>query len=147
MAKFKYKFDSIKKVKNALEKKAKKEVAVIELEIEKMNNKKKEIIEELNRSRSKQVSGTVKISEMQADKNYQSALEEQIKMVDREIAKLEEEKEKKLEELIQKSKEHKMFETLEDIHRENYNIAENRSEMKNYDEIATQKFVRKNNER
>lgn len=142
MANFKYKFESVKKVKEALEKKAKKEVAVIELEIEKLNDKKKEIYNDIETSRGNNKDNKIRVAEIQARKSYEYALEKQIELIDNNIFKLDKEKKIKLSDLIKKSQEHKMFETLEEIHRESFAMEQNKAELNKYDEIATQKFVR-----
>lgn len=145
MGKFTYKFNSIKKVKEALEKKAQKEVASIDLLIEENENN----IEKIKQTivNNKAVLNNIKISArvLQENKNYEKALLDNIIEIEKIIEKLKNKRVEKLNELIKKSKDAKIFNTLEDIHKENFNNEEKRLEMLVLDEIASQKFSRSNN--
>ena len=56
------------------------------------------------------------------------------------IKQLEKKREKKIEEVIVKSKEKKMLSQLEEVHKENFLKEENSVELKYFDEIAVQNF-------
>ncbi len=144
MAKFKYKFESIKKVKESLEKKAQKEVAVIDLEIEKLKQSyvdvEKEGLDGLRKNESKNVS----VAELKFEINYKKVIQNRLIEIQKNILKMEKLREKKIAELIQKSKEHKMFDALEETHLEKFMQEQNKNEMLFIDEIATQKFNRDN---
>ncbi len=142
MSKFVYKFEAIRQVKESLEKKAQKEVAVIELEIDKLNKEYNKILEEENSSREKFFSKNTLISEIKFKKNYELYLAKMRSDLTEKISKLNNQKEIKISELIQKSKEHKIFESLEETLHENYNHEEKHKEKQFVDELATQKFVR-----
>jgi flagellar export protein FliJ len=144
MAKFVYKFESIKRVKETLEKKVQKEVAVIEIQIDKMMTEYDRLTSEVMESRNKPVYKNITVGELKFKKGYEFCLEkERISILDQ-INKLKEKRKIKMSELIQKSKEHSIFETLEDNYSENFRNEQNHIEMQVIDEMATQKFVRQN---
>lgn len=143
MAKFNYKYESVKKVKENLEKKAQKEVASIDLKIEKVKN---DILEVEEKRKQNKVSGnendTVKASELHSKIYYDKYLEEVITSLKENLENLEIEKKGLLDELIKKSKEHKIFKTLEEKHLQNFVIEENRNDQIQMDDISVQKFAR-----
>ncbi|MGE5352066.1 MAG: flagellar export protein FliJ [Acidobacteriota bacterium] len=143
MAKFRYKFESIKKIKETFEKKIQKEISLIDLEIEKQNELLKSLAEEKNKSRNS-LSGRsfVKASELQFLSEVQNLLGLREKKIISEIANLEKVKETRMLELEQKTKEHKIFETLEEKHYEDFLLVQNQLEQKEIDEIASKKFAR-----
>ncbi len=142
MPKFKYKFESIKKIKENLEKKAQKEVAVIDAEIAVCRSEFDELNAEEGRSRKNFKMSGISAGELKFKKNYEITLKKKKEAVLEKIKILEEKKKRKVAELIQKTKEHKIFESLEETYHENYNIEQNRIELGQIDEIATQKFIR-----
>jgi len=143
MSKFHYKFETIKKVKQIVEKKVQKEIAVIELEIDKKKiNIDALILEKQNTLDEYKKKTSLKISEIQFVNNFEKYIENKIEEIKDEIEKLELVKKQKTEELTQKSKETKMFEKLEEKHFNEYNIDLNKSEQKEIDDIANKKFSR-----
>ena len=142
MAKFIYKFESIKKVKEVLEKKAQKEVSEIELEIDKQQKEYNQIDDKEIRSRRSAMKKDVSVAEIKFKKNYEMYLSKQKMTVMNKILVLEDKKKVKLDELIQKSKEHKIFNSLEESYHENFEREQNRADLKSIDELATQKFIR-----
>ena len=142
MAKFVYKFEAIKKVKEALEKKAQKEVSEIELEIEMLRKEYNQIDAKEVRSRKSALKKEVSVAEIKFKKNYELCLNKQKATVMNKIIVLDEKHKNKLNELILKSKEHKIFNTLEDSYHEKFNKEQNQIELKYIDELATQKFIR-----
>ena len=142
MAKFVYKFETIKKTKEALEKKAQKEIALIDLEIAKLLDEYKLLEEEELKSKRSWAKKDIAISEIKFKKNYELLLVRKKNALKTQIEKMNEKKDLKLKELIEKSKEHKIFESLEETYHENFTTEQNSLELKFIDELATQKFIR-----
>lgn len=142
MPKFKYKFQSIQKVKEALQKKVQKEIALIDLDIEKLKAEYKKILNEETESKRSSLKKDISVGEIKFKKNYEYCLERQRASIQEKIDKLNKNKEAKQAELLQKSKEQKIFDSLEEVYHENFKKEENRSELKFIDELATQKFIR-----
>ncbi len=142
MAKFRYKFESIKKVKEALEKKAQKEIALIDLEISKLEDEYKKVMAEELKSRNEFVTAGISVGEIKFKKGYELCLQKKRSDITAQISALNEKRKLKLNELVQKSKEHKIFNMLEDNYLEVFNTEQNKIEMDQINEIATQKFVR-----
>lgn len=142
MAKFKFKFESVKKVKEALETKAKKEIAVIDKEIEKEKNEKQKIINEASEIKKNYFKNSMKVSELLFFKNYGAVTEKIIENIDSNIQKLDVKREVKMDELVGKKKENKILLKLEENMQINFNKEQNSLELKNFDEIASQKFSR-----
>lgn len=143
MAKFKYKFESIKRIKESLEKKAQKEVAVIDLDIQKKNEECEKIMTKEKESKINFKQKTVSAGEMQFIKNYELFLQKKRAEIQKDIEILKTKREIKMSELVQKSKEHKIFNKLEEKHIENFYKEQDHLELGFIDELATQKFVRR----
>ena len=142
MAKFNYKYESIKRIKETLQKKVQKEVAAIDLDIEKCYEEIDHVNKEINRSRIDLTNKKITARDLQFLKNYLKELADKIGQIETEIENLKTKRAEKLEELIKKSKEAKIFNTLKEIYQEDFNLEEKRKEMIDLDEIATQKFTR-----
>lgn len=140
MSKFKFKFESVKNVKEAFEKKAQKELAQIDLFISKHEDIKQKLMDEINEIRKSAYKKKMNISELQFLGGYDSVLRQQVDMQIEVIKQLERKREKKIEEVIVKSKEKKMLSQLEEVHKENFLKEENSVELKYFDEIAVQNF-------
>lgn len=143
MAKFIYKFEAIKKIKESLEKKAQKEVAIIDLDIEKKKNERDEIMAKEKDSRRSLGKKAVSVGELQFIKNYELFLKNKRAEIQKDIEKLNTRREIKMNELVQKSKEHKIFNKLEEKHFMNFHREQEDLELSFIDELATQKFVRR----
>ena len=141
MAAFKFKFKSVQNVKKNLEKKVQKELALIELKIDSLKEVQNNLRIDLKNHRLS-ARGNKKMSEIQFVKSYAIYIERKIESIEQKIDDLEKEKKMKLADLLQKSKEHKMFDKLEEKHLEKFTKDQNKSDMKNIDEIAIQKFAR-----
>ncbi len=142
MAKFKFRFDSVKKVKETFEKKAQKELAQIDLHIEQNEEHKSKLVNEVN---SLQKPGDHKkstISELKFISQYKNTLVKKIEDKESEISKLKIRRQEKVNEVTQKSKEKKILDKLEEAHQAKFNAVENRNELKNFDDLAVQKFLR-----
>ena len=141
MGKFQFKYEPIKRVKEQLEKKVQKEIAVIN---DMMEKNKEKIASIRNETFAKKVKFKVgaKAKELQFQKNYETYMLGLIEKVKMGNAELEKEKNIKLTELLEKSKEKKILIKLEEKHLENFNKEENRIEAERVDEVATQSFIR-----
>jgi flagellar export protein FliJ len=143
LAKFKYKFDIIKEIKQQLEKKAQKELAVIDVDIANNNNKIFELAKLLKEQKKKKLDKKSKtIKEYHFDEKYESYLVEQIELIRKYIAKKKIERNKKLQELIKKSKETKTFEKLEEKHFADFIKTQEKLEQKEMDEFAVKEFIK-----
>lgn len=143
MAKFNYKFDSVRRIKHAIEKKAQKELSEINIEIERA---KKKIFElELERKKMKEEvlsKKNVKIAELKFYENFEKNINEKKETIEFEISELEKRKKLKQEELVERAKETKMFDKLEIKHYNEFVKEQNKLEQIELDDIATKKFVR-----
>ena len=143
MTKFKYKFKAIKEIKKRFEKKAQKDLAVIDLDI---SNKKNEIIEITNKLKEQKIKKLTDknktIAKFHFDEKYESYLVNQIEVLQSYIAKRMVERKVKVEELVQKSKETQTFEKLEETHLSEFIKIENEIEQKEMDEFAVTEFLK-----
>ncbi len=138
MSNFKYKFESIKKIKKTQEKTVQRDIAVLDLEISELKRKIEVIKEEKAQLRTNSLQ-IKRVSELQHLNSYEKLLDEKIEEILLEMQSVEKEKEYKMQELIKKSKEVKTFEALEEKHIENYRLEQNKIEQKETDEIAKNK--------
>lgn len=144
MSQFLYKFDSIKKTKDILEKKVQKELADIDIQIENLSDEFVKL-EKKKENSVKNLQQYKRVSDLKQLDNYRNNLKQQMEVVKKKIDLLTLKRENKLDELIIKSQESKMFRKLEEVHLEEYNHEENIKEEKIINEVATQKFIRGNN--
>ena len=142
MAKFNFKFKSVKKVKEALEKKAQKELALIDLYIDQNMQQKIKLLDEINSLRRSVYDKKISVSELRFLAQYKNFLHNKVDEKDTAIKTLQGKKDEKVEEVIQKTKEKKMLLKLEENHFDEFNTNENRNELKNYNDLAVQKFAR-----
>ncbi len=140
MPNFKFKFESVRKVKETFEKKAQKELAQIDLFITKHQQLRQTLLDEINELRNSTYRKKMNISELQFIGGYDNVLRQQIDMQTEVIIQLEKKREKKIEEVVVKTKEKKMLNQLEETHKENYNKEANAVELKFFDEVAVQNF-------
>ncbi|MHB8338789.1 MAG: hypothetical protein ACYDEE_15350, partial [Ignavibacteriaceae bacterium] len=105
MTKFIYKFEAIKNVKENLEKKAQKEVALIEIEIDKLKKEYDLLLEEEMVSRRKDFEKGVRVGDIKFKKSYESNLNKKRSLILEKINQLNNDKKIKLAELTQRSKE------------------------------------------
>ena len=144
MARFIYRFDSIKKTRDILEKKIQKELA----EIDKYLESKREECRSLEKKKeesSKIIQQCKNVAELKLLDGYRNELESRIEIAKKNIRLLMEQRENKMDELIKKSKESKMFKLLEETHLQQFKHEENAKEDNIVNELAAQKFNRKNN--
>lgn len=140
MAKYKFKFDSILRIKEILEKKTKEEISIINLEIENLKKQKELIINERNKVLAKMTEQMLKVSDYQSMKMYDNHLEQELIHIENKIINAYKELEKKQKELVERKKEVKSFEILKENDKENFMIEERRSELKTLNEIAIRNF-------
>lgn len=142
MAKFKFKFDNVKKVKETLETITKKEIALIDKEIEKEKMARKKLIEDAEEQKKSFTKNSMKASEFRFLKNFSDATEKKIENIDQSIQNLDKKREVKMDELVEKKKENKILAKLEENMQKEFDKEQNKLDLKKFDEIATQKFVR-----
>jgi flagellar export protein FliJ len=138
--KFNYKFAAIKRIKEIFEKRVQKEVAAIQLEIDHARKEYEEVLMVRMEAYKKEIK-IISSYDLKFHKNYIISLNKELERIRTKIDKLLFDKEKKLEELLQKSKEQKIFSTLEEIHHEEFMKELNKEEMHNLDEIATSRYI------
>jgi flagellar export protein FliJ len=144
MQKFKFRLDSVKRVKEAFEKKAQKELAQIDLFIKKHEELKNKLVLEVNVLRNSGYNKKISVGELQFIGGYDTVLRNQIETEDRELNELARKRESKVNEVIIKTKEKKMLVQLEETHREKYERELVKSESKQFDEIAVRNFAKAN---
>lgn len=143
MKKFNYKFETVSKVKDRLKTKAKKELAEIGVKIDLLKKKLDEFNSEVTSTKKSIALINYKAIEMQTMERHIIYMGKQIKSVLEEIEKLKVRKQKKLGELVERSKELKIFETLKEKHYEQHLFEQKKSELIMLDELAIQKSGRK----
>ncbi len=140
MSNFKFKFESVKKVKEAFEKKAQKDLAQIDLLIVKHQELRQRLVDEINDLRNSAFKKKMNIAELQFIGGYDTVLKQQIEMQTEVITQLEKKRSKKIEEVAAKTKEKKILNQLEETYKEKYNHDSNSAELKFFDELAVQNF-------
>lgn len=142
MTAFVYKFKMVKKVKEQQKKKIEKELAEVEIEIKDAQSKIDELCNELEELKKRFNEKNMKVSMIQFKKSSETIIKNKIESANKEMQNLLIKKQGVVHELEQKSKEHKIFDVLEDNMREKFNIEQNRIENGKLDEVAVQKFAR-----
>ena len=143
MAKFQYKFKTIKDIKERLEKKAQKELAIIDLEIKNKNEEILELTKQLQECNRKKLEiKSNKIKDLHFYEKYQRFLIEQIELVEKYILARKKERSKKMLELVKKSQETKTFEKLEEKHLTEFLNAQDKLDQKEMDEFAVNEYLR-----
>lgn len=140
MAKFRFRFDSVEKVKISLEKKVEKELSIINMKIFIEQQAFEKLVDEKNKlheSAFKVVKQ--KASEIQARFNYETYLDSLIEQKKADLLSLERKKEKIIQELAEKKKDVKIFDSLKEKHLLKYIAGENKAELNLLDEIAGKK--------
>jgi len=143
MAKFVYKYESILRIKEVLEKKILKEISEIEKEIEKLEEEKKKLITKRKILGDKISSGKIKAIDYKSAKSLCKTLEKDISNLGRRIEDWKTKKSQKLNELLERKKEKKILEALKEKQYEDFLFESNREELKQLNEIAINNFNRK----
>lgn len=143
MAGFKFKFENIQSIKESLEKKIERELALIDLEINKTENEIKDLFNlKLKRKQDMLDKMRIKGSDLHFYSTYDKTLDARIEEFQQQLLLLKKKREKKVKELKEKNKEVKMFELLREKHRMQFMEEERRFEQKEFDDIATKRFAR-----
>lgn len=141
MAKFIFRLNSVKMVKENYEKKAKRELAVINNFINDHQKMREQLIEEVNSLRNS-IKLRMTASELKFLSGYKNSLAMKIKNEEAELTRLEQEKKRKISEVMQRAKEKKILTQLEEHQKDEFLKEENKKELKQFDEIAIQNFSR-----
>ncbi len=140
MAKFKYKYQNIKRIKKIFEKEIQRQISEINIKIQKLNEYKEELIKEKENEKQKILAKNyVEGKELHFYSKFEKYINEKLEYVESKIKMLEKEKKEKVEELIEKSKETKIFEKLEEHHKTAFDNEQNKLEQLRMDEIALKK--------
>jgi len=143
LAKFKFKFETIKSIKERFEKIVQKELAVINLEIEKLKEEVEILKKDLKETKIRKLKNkSTTINELQFFSKHENYCERKINFLIKEIDKKNIEKQKKMKELIKKTKETKTFEKLKEKHLEEFIKTQDKLEQIELDEIAVKEFNR-----
>lgn len=143
MPKFKFKFETISKIKDRMRVKVQKEIAEFNLKIEQKRILIEETKNEILENKKMFSSGSHKVSEIHYYERHDIHLRSKLKKFEVELRSLEYHKRIKMEDLVEKTKELKMFELLEEKHYTNYLLDQSKSENSMLDELAIQKIGRK----
>ncbi|GJQ63623.1 MAG: hypothetical protein SCALA702_26760 [Melioribacteraceae bacterium] len=143
MGKFKYKYEVVKNIKEIQEARIQKEIAEFDLNIHNLKNEFDNVNEMQKRYAEDNLLGNVKALDIKYHKEYINHLENIKIGIKENIIELQRGMDKKKEELVQKTKEKKIFSKLEEKHFEEYNFQQNKIDALNLDEIAIQRFTRK----
>ncbi len=140
MAKYKFKFESIVKVKEMLEKKIQVEISGINKEIDDLRFDMKNLLDEYKRVSLQMSEKSIRVSDFQSIKMYSSQLLKQIEILERKIEECQKRKEEKQKELIERKKEIKAFEIMKESDYENFLVEERKTELKALNEVAIRNF-------
>ncbi len=142
MSKFNYRFAPILNAKEILEKKIKEDISLINREISSLKSHLEIVLEERIKTQREMIERSLRVSEFQSAKMYDSLLDKQIHLIERKIEQLQAKKEEKQIELIEKKKEVKAFEILKENQFESFTIDERRQELKDLNDIAIRNYSR-----
>ena len=142
MPKFDFRFASILNAKEIFEKKIKEDISLINREISNLKSQLQIVIEERIKTEREMTERSLKVSEFQSAKMYDSLLEKQIHLIEKKIEQQQAKKEEKQIELIEKKKEVRVFEILKENQFESFMIDERRQELKDLNEIAIRNYSR-----
>ncbi len=141
MSKFKFKLEPIKKAKENLESKVKREIALLDSKINEKNLEREKLIQELDSFRNYNLQ-RISSFEMQFIQSYKITIISKIKDIEKEMINLELQKENKIKQLQIYAKERKIIEKYEEIKKAEFEKEEDKLEMKLFDELAIQNFIR-----
>ena len=143
MSKFKFKFSAVSNIKDKLKTKAQKELAEINLKIEIKKNKIEETRREFINNKKALSKGSYKVSKLHYYERHGVFLAGKLKQLKAELDSLMLTRQNKLNELVVKTKEQKMFDLLEKKHYEYFLQDELKKENIMLDELAIQNTGRK----
>jgi len=140
---FKYKFKAIKEIKQRIEKKTQKDLAVIDIDIANKSNEIMDLTKVLKEQKRKKIGQQSKqISELHFYEKYESYLIEQIGFIQKYIAEKRIERNKKIELLEKQAKETKIFEKMEEKSLVEFIKTQDKLEQKEIDEFAINEFLK-----
>ncbi|MCZ7603281.1 MAG: flagellar export protein FliJ [Melioribacteraceae bacterium] len=141
MSRFQYKFQAIEDIKEKIKKNSEKEYALSRKVVDAKKDEINEIKNNLEETFTEQAKMTPQ--EMIFRASYREALIRKMELKEKELAILEDESKHKLAQLVEHHKDHKVFERLKEKHLDEFTKEQTKLEMKFIDEIANQKFNRK----
>lgn len=139
---FTYKFRSVQKVKEIFKKLAQKELAVIEMEINRWDKEYGLLEEKAISLKGNLAKNKIKLTVLNPIKDYELTIRRRQQAIREKIKQLNKQKEIKQQLLIKRNKENEIFNTLEEIYKEDFVNEQNRLERIKIDEVASQKFAR-----
>jgi len=140
--KFKFKYDSVLTIKGLLISEKERELREVNLEIENHKEMIKHLEDEIITINEKNFKRNMKNNELTKLKNYQNYLMEKVKHFNGLVKLKEKKREEILTNLIQLNKEKKIIEMLKERYFREFLREERKSEEKQMNEFAVQKFVR-----
>ncbi len=143
MGKFDFRFQSVLNVKEILQKKIEEEISLIAKEKKDLRHQLALLLEERKKVLQKITGHTMKASEYQSVKMYDSHLEKEMLSIEKKIENCEKRKQQKLKELVERKKEKKAFEIIKENDRENFMIEDGHKELKGLNEIAIRNYREK----
>lgn len=143
MGKFRYKYEVVKNIKEIQEARIQKDIAEFDLKINKLNDEYDNVDRKQKLYAQDNLLGNVKALDIKYHKEYINHLENVKAGIKKNILEMQKDMDKKKEELVQKTKEKKIFSKLEEKHFEEFNFEQNKIDALNIDEIAIQRFTRK----
>ena len=142
MSMFTYKFRSVQKVKEIFKKLAEKELAVIEMEISRWDKEYELLEEKAILLKGELTKSKIRLTVLNPVKDYELTIRRRQQAIKEKIKQLTKQKEIKQQLLIKRNKENKIFDTLEEIYKEDFVNEQNRLDRIKLDEVAAQKFAR-----
>ncbi|KAF0151642.1 MAG: flagellar export protein FliJ [Ignavibacteria bacterium] len=140
MAKFKFKYESIMKVKLMYEKKIQEEISRINKDIDDLLFEAKHLRNESKRVSLQMTEKSIKAADFHSTKMYCTHLQHQIDLLERKIESCLKRKEEKQKELVERKKEIKSLEIIKENDYQNFLIEERSSELKSLNEVALRNF-------
>lgn len=140
MAKYKFKFQSIKNVKEMLEKKIQEEISRINKQIEDLRFELKHLTNERKRVSIQMTEKSTIVSDYQSMKMYGSHLQQQMEAIERKIELSLTKREEKQKELVERKKEIKSLEIIKENDYLNFLSEERKNELKALNEVALRNF-------
>lgn len=141
MAKFNYKFQAVEDIKEIIKINSEKEFAASQRAVEEKISEINLILNQIDDSYI--VRDRLTPQEMIFLEKYRESLTKRLEVKEKELLVLEDEKKMKLKTLITHHQEHKVFELLKEKKLDEFNKDQLKIEMKLNDDIANQKFNRK----
>lgn len=143
MSKFKYKYEIVKNIKEIQEARIQKDIAELEMKIHNLKKDYDDVVSEQKKYAEENLAKNCRALDIKYHKEYIAHLESIKKNIYCGIADLNKQKVTKHAELLEKTKEKKIFHKLEEKHLEDHNFEQNKIDNMNLDEIAIQRYTRK----